>query len=187
MDHTEQIELPQVKKAGLHRRLYNWTLHWAHTPYGSVALFALAFCESSFFPIPPDVLLMALALSLPKKSFKYAAICSVGSVLGGCFGYFIGYQFFEHIGLPILNLYGVMDKFNYVKDTYNANAFTAVAISGFTPIPYKVLPLQQAFARLISGHSLLHRTSQPFREIFCCGRACLPFWTENKEFYRQIL
>ena len=73
MDHTEQIELPQVKKAGLHRRLYNWTLHWAHTPYGSVALFALAFCESSFFPIPPDVLLMALAFSLPKKSFKYAA------------------------------------------------------------------------------------------------------------------
>ena len=81
MNHTEQIELPQVKKAGLHRRLYEWTLHWAHTPYGSVALFALAFCESSFFPIPPDVLLMALAFSLPKKSFKYAAICSAGSVL----------------------------------------------------------------------------------------------------------
>src|SRR3990167_4033835 len=110
MARIEEIELPQTKKPGIHRRLYNWTLHWAHTPHG-----AIAFCESSFFPIPPDVLLMALAFSIQKKSFKYAAICSVGSVLGGCFGYFIGYQFFEHIGLPILNLYGVTYKFNYVK------------------------------------------------------------------------
>ena len=187
MDHTEQIELPQVKKAGLHRRLYNWTLHWAHTPYGSVALFALAFCESSFFPIPPDVLLMALALSLPKKSFKYAAICSVGSVLGGCFGYFIGYQFFEHIGLPILNLYGVMDKFNYVKDTYNANAFTAVAISGFTPIPYKVFTIAAGVCKINIWTFIIASDVTAVPGVFCCGRACLPFWTENKGFYRQIL
>lgn len=148
MNQTEQIELPKVKKAGLHRRLYDWTLHWAHTPYGFVALFALAFCESSFFPIPPDVLLMALAFSLPKKSFKYAAICSVGSVLGGCFGYFIGYQFFEHLGLPILNLYGVTDKFNFVKEKYNANAFAAVAIAGFTPIPYKVFTIAAGVCKI---------------------------------------
>src|SRR3989304_7602468 len=148
MNHSEHIELPQAKKAGLHRRLSECTVHWAHPPYGSVALFALAFCESSFFPIPPDVLLMALAFSLPKKSFKYAAICSAGSVLGGCLGYFIGYQFFEHIGLPILNLYGVTDKFNYVKDTYNANAFAAVAIAGFTPIPYKVFTIAAGVCKI---------------------------------------
>lgn len=148
MNHIDQIELSRVKKAGLHRRLYEWTLHWAHTPYGSVALFALAFCESSFFPIPPDVLLMALAFSLPKKSFKYAAICSVGSVLGGCFGYFIGYQFFEYIGMPILNLYGVIEKFNFVKDKYNANAFSAVAIAGFTPIPYKVFTIAAGVCKI---------------------------------------
>lgn len=137
----EQIEVSRIKKAGLHRRLYDWTLHWAHTPYGSIALFALAFCESSFFPIPPDVLLMALAFSLPKKSFKYAAICSAGSILGGCFGYFIGYQLFEYIGLPIINLYGITDKFNLVKERYSANAFAAVAVAGFTPIPYKVFTI----------------------------------------------
>lgn len=141
MDHVDRVEATQIKKAGLHRRLYDWTLHWAHTPYGSIALFALAFCESSFFPIPPDVLLMALAFSLPKKSFKYAAICSVGSILGGCFGYFIGYQLLEHIGLPILNLYGITDKFNLVKERYSANAFAAVAVAGFTPIPYKVFTI----------------------------------------------
>jgi len=148
MNHTEQLELPQAKKPGLHRRLYEWTLHWAHTPYGSIALFALAFCESSFFPIPPDVLLMALAFSLPKKSFKYAAICSVGSVLGGCFGYFIGYQFFQYIGFTILNLYGVTDQFNFVKEKYNANAFTAVAIAGFTPIPYKVFTIAAGVCKI---------------------------------------
>ncbi|GAB61398.1 conserved hypothetical protein [Candidatus Jettenia caeni] len=148
MKYEEAMELSQVKKAGLHRRLYEWTLHWAHTPYGAFALFALAFCESSFFPIPPDVLLMALAFSIPKKSFKYAAICSAGSVLGGCFGYFIGYQFFEYLGLPILNFYGITDKFDFVKEEYNANAFIAVAIAGFTPIPYKVFTIAAGVCKI---------------------------------------
>ncbi len=148
MNHTEKLALLPTKKPGVHRRLYDWTLHWAHTPYGAIALFALAFCESSFFPIPPDVLLMALAFSIPKKSFKYAAICSVGSVLGGCFGYFIGHQLFEYIGLPILNFYGITDKFNFVKDRYNANAFIAVAIAGFTPIPYKVFTIAAGVCKI---------------------------------------
>lgn len=148
MENINQLELPQTQKAGLHRRLYNWTLHWAHTPYGSVALFALAFCESSFFPIPPDVLLMALAFSIPRKSFKYAAICSTGSLLGGCFGYFIGYQFFEHIGMPILNIYGIVEKFNFVREKYNANAFVAVSIAGFTPIPYKVFTIAAGVCKI---------------------------------------
>ncbi len=148
MNRTEQIELSPAKKAGLHRRLYDWTLHWAHTPYGSIALFVLAFCESSFFPIPPDVLLMALAFSIPKKSFKYAAICSGGSVLGGCFGYFIGYQFFEFVGLPILHFYGIMDKFNFVKEKYNANAFAAIAVAGFTPIPYKIFTIAAGVCKI---------------------------------------
>lgn len=148
MNHTEQIGLSQAKKAGLHRRLYDWTLHWAHTPYGSIALFALAFCESSFFPIPPDVLLMALSFSIPKKSFKYAAICSVGSILGGCFGYFIGYQFFEFVGLPILNFYGIMDKFTFVKEKYNDNAFAAISVAGFTPIPYKLFTIAAGVCKI---------------------------------------
>lgn len=148
MSPVEQTELTRTKRAGLHRRLYEWTLHWAHTPYGDIALFALAFCESSFFPIPPDVLLMALAFSIPKKSFKYAAICSVGSILGGCFGYFIGYQFFEYVGMPILNFYGILEKFNFVKDKYHANAFAAVAIAGFTPIPYKVFTIAAGVCKI---------------------------------------
>ena len=84
------------------RRVYDWVLGWADHQYGSVALFAIAFAESSFFPIPPDVLLMALALGKTQAAFRFALICSVGSVLGGLAGYLIGWQLMETVGQPIL-------------------------------------------------------------------------------------
>ena len=123
------------------RRLYDWVLHWAETPYGSWALFFLAFCESSFFPIPPDVLLIALAVSIPKKSFKYALICSVGSLLGGCLGYLIGWQFMAGIGEKIISFYGLGHKFEYIKELYITYDAWAIGIAGFTPIPYKVFTI----------------------------------------------
>ena len=123
------------------RKLYDWVLHWAYTPYGVPVLFILAFAESSFFPIPPDVLLIALALSLPKKSFKYAAICTAGSVLGGIFGYFIGLEFIDTVGMHILTLYGATEKYEYIRDLYVKYDAWAVGIAGFTPIPYKVFTI----------------------------------------------
>ncbi|UCD84471.1 MAG: DedA family protein [Deltaproteobacteria bacterium] len=120
------------------RRLYDWVLHWAETPYGSWALAVLAFCESSFFPIPPDVLLIALAVSIPRKSFRYAVICSIGSVLGGILGYILGLEFMEIAGRPILEFYGVTDKYEQIRSLYNQYDVWAVGIAGFTPIPYKV-------------------------------------------------
>jgi len=94
--------LPSVPWWHLHRRLYDWVLHWADTPYGTPALALLAFAESSFFPVPPDPLLMALALAKPRRSFYYALVCSVASVLGGLFGYLIGYALWNPVGAPIL-------------------------------------------------------------------------------------
>ncbi|MBN2179173.1 MAG: DedA family protein [Deltaproteobacteria bacterium] len=123
------------------RRLYDWVLHWAETPYGTWALFFLALAESSFFPIPPDVLLIALAISIPAKSFRYALVCTVGSLIGGVIGYLIGYQFMELVGLQILEFYGLMAKFNAVGDLYNKYNALAVGIAGFTPIPYKVFTI----------------------------------------------
>ncbi|UCD32705.1 MAG: DedA family protein [Desulfobacterales bacterium] len=123
------------------RRLYDWVLSWAKTPYGSWALFLLAFSESSFFPIPPDVLLIALAVAIPKKSFKYALICSFGSVLGGCFGYLIGWKFMALIGNHIVELYGLAPKVEYIEILYNKYDAWAVGIAGFTPIPYKVFTI----------------------------------------------
>ena len=138
----ETIEQERVtRKANRIRRLYDWTIHWAETPHSTWALFILAFCESSFFPIPPDVLLIALAVAIPMKAFKYALVCSVGSVLGGCFGYLIGYEFFEYVGRPIIGFYNITDKFDAVSKHYQSNAFAAIAVAGFTPIPYKVFTI----------------------------------------------
>jgi membrane protein YqaA with SNARE-associated domain len=130
-----------MKIFDLIKRLYDWVLHWAETPYAMPALFALAFCESSFFPIPPDVLLIALAISIPARSFRYALACSIASVLGGALGYLLGYQFMELIGIPILNFYGYMDQFLRVQELFQAYDFWVVGMAGFTPIPFKVFTI----------------------------------------------
>jgi len=130
------------------RRLYDWVLHWAATPYGTWALFLLALSESSFFPLPPDVLLIALAVAIPEKSFKYALICSVGSVLGGCFGYLIGWKFMTLIGSRIVEFYGIAPKIEYIKILYNRYDAWAVGIAGFTPIPYKVFTISAGIFKI---------------------------------------
>ena len=123
------------------RRLYSWVLHWAETVYGTWALFVLAFCESSFFPIPPDILLIALSVSIPKKSLYYALVCSAGSVLGGCLGYLIGWQFMVGIGEKIISFYGLTEKVEYIQSLYMQYDALAIGIAGFTPIPYKVFTI----------------------------------------------
>ncbi len=123
------------------RKLYDWILHWADRPAGAWALFVLAFCESSFFPIPPDVLLIALAVGAPKKAFKFALICSAGSVVGGCVGYLIGWQFMDIIGDKIIAFYGLTDKVDYIASLFRTYDAWAVSIAGFTPIPYKLFTL----------------------------------------------
>jgi membrane protein YqaA with SNARE-associated domain len=122
-------------------RMYDWVLHWAETPYGLPALFLLAFAESSFFPVPPDVLLIALALSLPTRAFRYALICTIGSVLGGIAGYGIGWQFYDLIGAPIVRFYHGEALFSQIQAMYNEHGFWAVFIAGFTPIPYKIFTI----------------------------------------------
>jgi membrane protein YqaA with SNARE-associated domain len=124
------------------RRLYDWVLHWADTPYGTPALGILAFAEASFFPVPPDPLLMALALSKPKRAFYYAAVCAACSVVGGLFGYAIGYFAWNAVGDFFFNYLGPIgftpENFSTVQGKYEANAFLAIFAAGFTPIPYKV-------------------------------------------------
>ena len=130
-----------MAETGLLRRMYDWVLHWAYTPYGTIALFLLAFTESSFFPVPPDVLLIALAIGLPLKAFRFALICTIGSVIGGMLGYYIGIVFFDLIGYKILDFYGFLDKFELVKSMYIRYDAWFVGAAGFTPIPYKVFTI----------------------------------------------
>lgn len=123
------------------RRLYDWVLQWAATPYGTWALFLLAFAESSFFPIPPDVLLIAMCVAQPDRSFKFAMVCAIGSILGGCLGYLIGWQFMASVGSRIVEFYGLTDKVAYIETLYHTYDAWAVGIAGFTPIPYKVFTI----------------------------------------------
>lgn len=123
------------------KKIYYWTLSWAESRWAIPALFVIAFVESSFFPIPPDVLLLALCFSAPKRWATYATWCAVGSVLGGMFGYFIGYALFESVGQAILSAYHFEDEFALVGGYYERNAFLYILAAAFTPIPYKVFTI----------------------------------------------
>jgi membrane protein YqaA with SNARE-associated domain len=133
------------------KRLYHWVLHWAHTPYGAPALFLLAFAESSFFPIPPDVLLIALAVSRPTKAFRFALICTVGSVLGGALGYGLGLFFMESIGQRIVEFYGAQGIYEKLAEQFQAFNFWAVFIAAVTPIPYKIFTLAAGACKVNFG------------------------------------
>ena len=114
-----------------------WMVEWATSPYGLLALFAIAVAESSFFPIPPDGLLIALCLASPETAFLYALVCAVGSVLGGALGYLIGLKG----GRPLLKRWFKSEKVRLVEDYYHRWDVWAVGVAGFTPIPYKVFTI----------------------------------------------
>ena len=123
------------------RKLYDWVLHWATTRYAIPVLFLVSFTESSFFPIPPDVLLIAMVIAAPAGWFRLALICSIGSVLGGMFGYLIGYQFMDIIGNHIVEFYHFQEKWEKIGVLYDKYDVWAVLAAGFTPLPYKVFTL----------------------------------------------
>jgi len=114
-----------------------WCVAWAYTPYGVLALFINAFVESSFFPIPPDVLLIALSVLRPQWALGYATVCTVGSVLGGVFGYLIG----QKGGRPLLRRLISEERIHWVDGYYQKYDVWAVGIAGFTPLPYKVFTI----------------------------------------------
>jgi membrane protein YqaA with SNARE-associated domain len=158
-------EMP-AQKPHLIRRLYDWTLHWAHTKYGTPALFFLALAESSVFPVPPDVLLIALTLGRRARAFFYATVCSVGSVLGGMVGYAIGalaWHILEPYFIPYVFRQAVFDK---VVAWYQAGAFLYVLIAAFTPIPYKVFTVAAGVCGIpfwiLVGASVVGRSARFF-------------------------
>ena len=125
------------------RRLYDWVLSWADTPYGTVALAILAFAEASFFPVPPDVLLIALCVGHRSKALWFALICSVASLFGGMAGYIIGWGFWEAVG-PFFFTYipgFTHEAFDTVRASYDQYGFWIVFTAAFTPIPYKVFTI----------------------------------------------
>jgi membrane protein YqaA with SNARE-associated domain len=123
------------------KSLYDWMMHQAGRAKAGTALFWVAFIESSFFPIPPDVMLVPMVLADRSKAWRYATIATVGSVLGGLLGYAIGLYLLDIVGKPVLEFYGKWDKFAQFEKTFNEYGVWILIIKGMTPIPYKLLTI----------------------------------------------
>lgn len=123
------------------RKIYDSVFHLSKENGAIYWLFAIAFIESSFFPIPPDVMLIPMILAAPKKAWSIAGVATVGSVIGAYLGYAIGFYFFQLIAEPLLNFYGYLEKFNSFKDLYNQYGAWIVFGAGITPFPYKIITI----------------------------------------------
>lgn len=130
------------KKLPLHRRLYNWVLAWAESRHATKALFLIAFAESSFFPIPPDVLLIALVLGSHREAWRFASVCLAGSVLGGMAGYGIGWGFWEATQDVFYKIPGLTPAaFDSMAHRFEEWGVAIVFLAAFTPIPYKLITI----------------------------------------------
>jgi membrane protein YqaA with SNARE-associated domain len=128
------------------RRLYDWCIAAAGKPYASWIMGIVSFIESSFFPIPPDVMLIPMSLARPDRAYFYAALCTVASVAGGVLGYAIGYFLYESLGLWLMQLYGYGDKVEAFRQAYAQWGFWIILLKGVTPIPYKIVTIASGFA-----------------------------------------
>lgn len=176
---------------GIIRRLYAWVLHWADTPYGTPALMAISFAESSFFPIPPDVLQVALSVSKPQRSFYYAAVSAAASVAGGIFGWAIGYALWSAVGEFFYDYVPGVTRENvaYVGTLYQAHAFWSIFAAAFTPIPFKVFTLaagifhEYVSLQTLIGASILGRSGR----FFLVASAVYFFGPEARRFLEKRL
>jgi len=136
------------KAPGIFRRMRNWMESWAGTKYALLALIILAFAESSFFPLPPDILLIALCLASPASSFHFALACSLASAGGGLFGYLLGRLLYDPVVRPVSRFIRLDKYLDSALEYYKKYDVWAVGIAGFTPIPYKVFTIAGGLARL---------------------------------------
>jgi membrane protein YqaA with SNARE-associated domain len=128
------------------RRLYDWCINAAHKPHAMWTMGAIAFAESSFFPVPPDVMLIPMALAYPQRAYVMAAWCTVASVAGGVVGYAIGALLYDSVGTWLMQLYGYTDKVEVFRAAYAQWGAAIILLKGLTPIPYKIVTITSGFA-----------------------------------------
>ncbi|MGC1559524.1 MAG: YqaA family protein [Bradyrhizobium sp.] len=128
------------------RRIYDWCIEAAHKPYAMWIMAAVAFAESSFFPVPPDVMLIPMSLARPSRAWLYATVCTAASVLGGILGYAIGALLYDSLGHWLINLYGLGDKVEAFRAGYAEYGAWIILLKGLTPIPYKLVTITSGFA-----------------------------------------
>lgn len=133
------------------RRLYDWTMAQADSRHALWILAAVAFIESSFFPIPPDVLMIPMILAAPRRAWLIAGVATLASVLGGLLGYAIGYFFYDTLGQPILEAMGKADSMALFNERFNNAGFWAVLTAGVTPFPFKVITIMSGWTHMPLG------------------------------------
>jgi membrane protein YqaA with SNARE-associated domain len=148
------------------RRIYNWCIDAAHKPYALWILGIVSFAESSFFPVPPDVMLIPMSLARPQKAWLYAAVCTVTSVAGGVVGYMIGALLYDSVGHWLIQLYGYGDKVEAFRAGYAQYGAWIILLKGLTPIPYKLVTITSGFANyniwMFIGLSIIARGARFF-------------------------
>ena len=128
------------------KRVYDWCIDAAHKPYALWILAAVSFAESSFFPVPPDVMLVPMCLAQPKRAWIYAGVCTIASVVGGCLGYAIGALLYDSVGHWVIELYHMGDKVEAFRESYARWGAVIILLKGLTPIPYKLVTITSGFA-----------------------------------------
>ena len=128
------------------KRIYDWCIDAAHKPYALWILAAVSFAESSFFPVPPDVMLVPMCLAQPKRAWIYAGVCTIASVVGGCLGYAIGALLYDSVGHWVIELYHMGDKVEAFRESYARWGAVIILLKGLTPIPYKLVTITSGFA-----------------------------------------
>jgi membrane protein YqaA with SNARE-associated domain len=148
------------------KKLYDWTMSLAGSRHAPFALGAIAFAESSFFPVPPDVILVPMSLAEPKRAWHYAALCTVASVAGGALGYAFGALFYDTIGQWLIAIYGYGEKMEALRAFYAQWGAIFILVKGLTPIPYKLVTIVSGLMAynfpLFIGLSLITRGARFF-------------------------
>ena len=140
-----------LHRGAMLKRIYDWCIDAAHKPYALWIMGAVAFAESSFFPVPPDVMLIPMSLARPQRAWVYAAVCTATSVLGGLLGYAIGALLFDSVGHWLIQVYGLGDKVDAFRASYAEWGAVIILLKGLTPIPYKLVTITSGFA----GYNLI--------------------------------
>ena len=129
------------------RALYDWVLRMAHHRHALPALFTVSFAEASFFPIPPDAMMIPMVLARRDQAYRIAAICTIASILGGMLGYFIGYALMESVGNWLVELYHMQEKVKDYTAAYNEYGAAIILLKGLTPIPFKLVTIASGIAK----------------------------------------
>ena len=134
-----------LHRGAMLKRIYDWCIDAAHKPYALWIMGIVSFAESSFFPVPPDVMLIPMSLARPQRAWVYATVCTVTSVLGGILGYAIGALLFDSVGHWLIQVYGLGDKVDAFRASYAEWGAVIILLKGLTPIPYKFVTITSGF------------------------------------------